>query len=69
MENKVISQKELLLTTNHKYRSHISRTLNELIREGVINCKNPDEKQFKLYELSKKGELLKEEIETYSKSK
>jgi len=42
--------------------SHVSRTLSELEKTGLIECLTPDEKTGKLYRLTKKGEEVLEEI-------
>ena len=41
--------------------SNVSNTLPELIKKGLIECKNPKSRVYKYYEITKKGrELLKE---------
>lgn len=42
------------------YRTHVRRTVNELISKGLIKCLNPKDRIYKLYELTKKGrEILR----------
>lgn len=40
------------------YRTHVRRTLNELISKGLVKCLNPKDRIYKLYELTKKGKEL-----------
>lgn len=41
--------------------SNVSNTLPELIKEGLVICKNPEDHYFKYHEITKKGkDLLKE---------
>lgn len=64
-----MTQKDLLEVTSPKYRSHISRTIKELIDLGLIDCKNPEDRTYKMYELSPKGLEVKEELSNlYHKS-
>ena len=42
--------------------SHVSRTLSELEKAGLIECLTPDEKIGKLYRLTKKGKEVLEKI-------
>jgi len=37
------------------YKSHASRTLKELKSKGLIKCSNPDDRNFKFYELTAEG--------------
>ena len=40
---------------------NVSKSLKELIDKGLIICKNPNDKFYRFYELTKKGrELIKE---------
>ena len=40
---------------------NVSKSLRELLDRGLIVCKNPDDKFYRFYELTKKGkEILKE---------
>lgn len=40
------------------YKSHISRTLIELLREKLIECLNPNDREYKFYKITNKGKLL-----------
>lgn len=40
--------------------SHISRTLKEFIKNGLVICKNPDDKLGKLYILTEKGQEIQD---------
>ncbi|MDI6738082.1 MAG: winged helix DNA-binding protein [Nanoarchaeota archaeon] len=43
------------------YKSHTSRALKELEEKGLIRCKNPNDRAYRFYALTKKGkEALKE---------
>lgn len=63
-----ITQKDLLKTTAAKYRSHVSRTIKELLENDLISCKNPEDSTYKIYDLTTNGQKVKEEItELYSR--
>ena len=48
--------------------SHVSRTLKHFNEKGIVECLTPDEKVYKLYQLSKLGkEVLKYVKETESR--
>ncbi|MFA4960082.1 MAG: MarR family winged helix-turn-helix transcriptional regulator [Candidatus Pacearchaeota archaeon] len=54
------SQVELMKTTG-MYKAHTSRALKELIEKKLIVCKNPGDRVFKFYKITKKGkDVLKE---------
>ncbi|MEK6832947.1 MAG: winged helix-turn-helix domain-containing protein [Nanoarchaeota archaeon] len=40
------------------YKSHISRTLKELLEERLIECLNPKDREYKFYKLTRKGKNL-----------
>jgi len=42
--------------------SHVSRTLSELEKAGLIECLTPDEKVGRLYRLTNKGKEILEKI-------
>lgn len=60
-----ITQKDLLKTTAAKYRSHISRTIKELLDSNLIICKNPEDSTYKIYDLTQEGIKVKEEISKF----
>lgn len=68
IEHPFQTQTDLLKQTSPKYRSHISRTIRELIGAGLIVCENPKEKTYKMYKPTEKAMTVKEEIEKYGKS-
>ncbi len=43
---------------------NVSKSLKELIDRGLIVCKNPQDKFYRFYELTKKGKEILKEIET-----
>ncbi|MCA9486939.1 hypothetical protein H6501_03775 [Candidatus Woesearchaeota archaeon] len=51
-----------------KYRSHVSRTIKELLDHDLIECENPLEKSYKMYKLSEQGLKVKDEIEKYEQN-
>lgn len=61
-DNPASTQSYLLKKTSPKYRSHLSRSIKELLEYGLIECINPEDKTYKMYNLSKKGLEVKEEI-------
>lgn len=44
------------------YKSHVSRTLKELQNHKLIRCTNPNDRNFKFYELSEYGEKVLLEV-------
>ena len=57
-ENKPASD---LIKVTSMYKSHLSRTLKELKEEKLIECLNPNDREFKFYKLTKKSkEILKD---------
>ncbi|MCA9496288.1 MAG: hypothetical protein KC589_05075 [Nanoarchaeota archaeon] len=50
-----------------KNRSHVSRATKELEKLGLIICKTPNAKNYKLYETTSKILEIKEEVEKYSR--
>ena len=38
------------------YRTHVRRTLNELISKNLVKCINPNDKRYKIYKLTSTGE-------------
>ena len=49
------TQAELHKITN-MYRTHVRRTLNELISKNLVKCINPNDKRYKIYKLTSTGE-------------
>ena len=45
------------------YSNHISTTLRQLEKRGLVECVNPEFRKGKLYRLTEKGESLVEKIE------
>lgn len=54
-ENKTATD---LMKTTKMYKSHVSRTLKELMDEGLIECLNPNDREYKFYKLTRKGRIL-----------
>lgn len=53
------SQVEVMRKTK-MYKSHTSRALKELLEKNLIMCKNPDDRVFRFYKITKKGkDILK----------
>lgn len=44
------------------YRTHVRRTINELISKGLVECLNPKDRIYKLYVLTKKGKKIRKKI-------
>nr|MBI4156492.1 ArsR family transcriptional regulator [Candidatus Woesearchaeota archaeon] len=55
MPSKIAKELEIRLT-------HITRELRFLKERGLAECLNPKEKTGRLYQLTKKGELLKKKM-------
>ena len=62
------TQAKLLKETSPKYRSHLSRTIKELLEQDLIECENPNERMYKIYSPTDKALKVKEEIEKYEKT-
>ena len=56
MPSKISRELDIRLT-------HITRELRFLRQRGLVECINPKEKTGRLYQLTKKGRVLKREIE------
>ena len=54
------SQVELMRLTK-MYKTHTSRTLKELLEKKLIVCKNPEDRMYKFYKITKKGKEFLEE--------
>lgn len=59
------TQSQLLTKTSPSYKSHMSRTIKQLLDKKLIECENPKDPNYKLYSPTKKGLKVKEEIEKY----
>lgn len=58
--NKPMIPKEIANSCNVSIHN-VSKSLRELVDRGLIICKNPNDKFYRFYELTKKGkEMLKE---------
>ena len=45
------------------YKTHVNRTFRELKERNLINCKNPKDRYYQTYRITKHGkEVLKKEI-------
>ena len=42
---------------------NVSKSLKELVNKGLIVCKNPNDKFYRFYELTKKGKEIIKELE------
>jgi DNA-binding MarR family transcriptional regulator len=40
------------------YKSHVSRTLKELISKDLVKCINPEDRNFRFYEITQKGKKV-----------
>lgn len=47
-----------LVKLTRMYKSHVSRTLAELKKEELIECLNPNDREYKFYTLTNKGKKL-----------
>ena len=45
------------------YESHVSRTLKELLDKKLIVCKNPNERRFRFYNITKLGRNMTKEAD------
>ena len=49
-----------LVKVTGMYKSHVSRTLKELMEEKLIGCLNPKDREYKFYKLTNKSkEIIK----------
>lgn len=61
-KNSQLSQPEIMRRLN-QYKSHNSATIKELKEKGLISCVNPEDRSFKFYKITKKGnDILKEAL-------
>jgi DNA-binding MarR family transcriptional regulator len=44
------------------YKSHVSRTLKELLSKKLIVCTNPSDRNYRFYKLASKGKKTLEKI-------
>ena len=44
------------------YRTHIRRSIDELVSKKFVKCLNPKDRIYKLYELTEKGKNVMKEI-------
>jgi len=61
LNEKSISQPEMMKLTN-MYKSHISRTLKELLDKRLISCRNPEDRVFRFYKITSLGKRVLEEV-------
>ena len=61
LSEKEISQPEIIKITK-MYKSHTSRTINELLKERLITCRNPEDRVFKFYKITALGKKILKEI-------
>ena len=61
LKEKERSQAELMKKTE-MYKGHTSRTLKELSDKKLIVCTNPEDREFRFYKITKKGERILEEV-------
>ncbi len=50
------------------YRTHVRRSIDELVRKKFVKCLNPKDRIYKLYELTEKGRIVMNEISNEKKS-
>ena len=55
------SQPEIMKITK-MYKSHTSRTINELLEKKLIICRNPEDRVFKFYKISASGKKILKEV-------
>ena len=55
------SQQEIMKITK-MYKSHTSRTINELLEKKLIICRNPEDRVFKFYKISASGKKILKEV-------
>jgi len=62
LEKYTMSQPELRKITG-MYKSHISRTIKELLSKNLIACRNPKDKAFRFYKITSLGKKVINEVE------
>jgi DNA-binding MarR family transcriptional regulator len=40
------------------YKSHVGRTLKELLSKDLVKCINPEDRNFRFYEITQKGKKV-----------
>ena len=61
LSEKEISQPEIIKITK-MYKSHVSRTINELLEKKLIICRNPEDRVFKFYKITASGRKILKDI-------
>lgn len=56
------SQLEIINKTK-MYKSHVSRALKEICEKELIECKNPENREFKFYKINTKGKKILRDVE------
>ena len=56
------TQAQLHLATG-LYRTHVRRSLLELVEKGLVKCLNPKDRIYKFYELSEKGKSVAKQVD------
>jgi len=67
-KHKHFMQKDLKKALDIKYHSHISTTIKFFRDNGLIECKNEKDVNYKFYNSTLKFDKLKEEVEKYTKT-
>lgn len=66
LESRTKTQAELHKITK-MYRTHVRRSLNELIDKRLVVCLNPKDRIFKLYEITQKGKRILKKVDEIKK--
>ena len=61
------TQSQIKEHTSPKYRSHMSRTMKELLDKELISCYNPKDHAYKIYFPTELGVKIAEEVHSYGK--
>jgi hypothetical protein len=65
IKNKYFMQKDIIKYTPIKYPGHLSQSLKELREMKLIKLENPNDKNYKRYQTTKKAYAIQEDIEKY----
>ena len=61
LSQKPLSQREIRSATS-MYKSHVSRSLKELIEKKLVVCQNPKDRAFKFYKITSLGAKVIQEV-------
>lgn len=65
IEKEYFMQKDLRKKIDIKYPAHISKSLKELRELNILYCENPNDKNFKRYQITPTAKNIEKEVRRY----